>query len=117
MRHVDLSDSWVIAIETEPTFVSFLLDACLAPEHPHYSPPASGQHRASARLRWRLTGQVHWNEGPNLERVALDASTDVGYGTIDSWIGLGDNEMLEGAWGNVVVYGVVQEVEYIDAKT
>ena len=73
MEHVCLPDSWVLGVETDATFVSFLLDAVLLPEHPRfYSPPKPGEQYAYARLWWRLTGEVHWNEGPNLtDRPAM----------------------------------------------
>lgn len=115
MRHVYLPDSWVLAVETDgSTFVSFLLDAALQPEHPlFYSPPKPGEQYAYARLRWRLSGQVHWNDGPNLDHPAIDASGEPDFGNIDSWIGMGANDCLEGEWGNVVVYNAVHEVEHV----
>lgn len=109
-----LPDSWVLAVETDASsYVSFLLEAALQPEHPlYYSPPHPGEQYAYARLRWRLTGRVHWNEGPSLDHPACDASGEFDFGNIDSWIGSGSNDCLEGEWGNVVVYDAVHTVEF-----
>lgn len=113
MEHVYLPDSWVLSIETDGlSFVSFVLDAVLQPEHPlYYHPPLPGEQYAYGRLRWRLTGDVHWNEGPNLEHPARDASGEVDFGNIDSWIRSGSNDCLEGEWGNVLVCDAVHSVE------
>ena len=115
LEHVYLPDSWVLDIETDATSVCFFLDAALTPGHPlFYSPPKAGEQHAYARLRWCLTGEVHWNEGPNLDHPACDASGEFDYGHVDSWVGYGDNECLEGDWGNVVVFGATHVVELID---
>lgn len=113
-----LPDSWVLDIETDATFVCFLLEAALTPEHPlYYSPPKPGEQHAYSHMRWCLRGEVHWNEGPNLDRPARDGSGEIDCGHIDSWIGYSNNECLEGDWGNVVVFGATHLVERVDEST
>jgi hypothetical protein len=113
MEHVYLPDSWVLSVETDgSSYVTFLLDAVLQPDHPlYYHPPQAGEQYAYARLRWRLAGGVNWNEGPNLEHPARDATGEFDFGNIDSWISSGTSDMLEGDWGNVVVYDAVHTVD------
>lgn len=69
---------------------------------------------AYTRLRWCLHGEMHWNEGPNLDRPAVDANDEVDLGHIDAWVQSGDRHMLEGDWGNVVIDRPVQTVNYLD---
>ncbi len=82
----------------------FHLQAVLVEGHPlFYWPPAAGEEHPYARLRWCLHGEVWWNEGPNLDRLAVDASGERDYGNVDAWFQEGDVEHLEGQWGAVSV--------------
>lgn len=115
LTNVYLPDSWVLSVETTASSVCFVLDAVLQDEHPRFCwPPNPGQQHSYARLRWCLHGAVHWNEGPNLDRPAIDANDEVDYGHIDVWLQSGDRHMLEGDWGNVVIDRPAQTVEYLD---
>lgn len=115
MQRVYLPDSWVLGVETDLTRVCFLLDAVLTPEHSrYYAPPKPGEQHAYARLRWCLTGRVHWNEGPNLDHPATDASGEFDYGNIDAWFEENGVDYLEGEWGAVAVSEAVHSVEYLD---
>lgn len=54
------------------------------------------------RLRWLIAGAVTWNDGPHLDEVSMSAES--GLGGVDAWLDLGENrEMIEGAWGSVVI--------------
>jgi len=70
---------------------------------------------AYARIRWCFFGEVHWNEGPNLDRPAIDASGEKDHGNIDVLLGSGSNHALEGDWGSVVISNARQTVEYLDS--
>ena len=115
LANVSLADSWVRSVETDPSSVCFVLDAVLEADHERfYWPPKPGEVSAYARVRWRLTGEVWWDEGPNLEMSAKDASGELDYGHIDVWLREGDVERLEGDWGSVCVRKAQQDVEYLD---
>jgi hypothetical protein len=88
LKDVYLQDSWVLGVETDESHVCFVLDAALEPGNPKfYSPPKPNEQHAYARLRWCLHGEVHWNEGPNLNDPATDATGEVDFGNIDAWWG------------------------------
>ena len=108
-------DSWVLGIDTDDESVGFVLDAVLEEGHPRfYWPPKPGEQHPYARLRWCLQGQIHWNEGPNLDRPAIDLSGEPDYGNIDVWLQSGDRHTLEGSWGCVVIDSPVETIEYLD---
>lgn len=118
LEHVDLGESWVLGIETESNRVCFLLDAVLTRDHPRfYWPPKPNEVNALARLRWCLAGEVHWNDGPNLDRPTVDPDGSSDYGQVDVFLASEDmrNFALEGDWGSVVVSNVEESVEYLDS--
>ena len=115
LEHVYLPDSWVLSVETDDSHVCFLLDAVLQPEHPrYYWPPKPGEQYAYARIRWSWTGVAHWNSGPHLDRPAVDANGEHDFGSIDSWIGTGDSDHIEGEFGAVLITRGRQTIEYLD---
>ena len=69
---------------------------------------------AYTRLRWCLGGVVHWNDGPNLDHPATDATGELDYGNIDAWFEESGVDHLEGKWGVVTVSNAVHSVEYLD---
>ena len=117
MAHVYLPDSWVLAVDPGMNSVSFLLEAVLTADHPaYYWPPRPGEQYPYALLRWTLRGEVHWNEGPNLDRPATDANGEIDFGNIDAWWQEGDVEHLSGEWGDVTVRRAQHFVEYVPQK-
>ena len=117
LNGVYLPDSWVLNVEATETAVIFVLEAVLEPEHPrYYWPPKPGEQHPYVRMAWRIEGDVHWNEGPNLGHPAIDASGERDYGHIDTWIGSADGarETLEGDWGCVVIDGAQHTIAYLD---
>lgn len=77
-------------------------------------PRADSEHHRPG-LRWCLHGQVHWNDGPNLDAPATDASGEKDFGNIDVWLRLDSGKhLLEGDWGNLVIDQPSQTVEYLD---
>jgi hypothetical protein len=112
MSKVDLTESYVLSVETDKSHLNLVLDAALLEGHPlFYWPPKTGEQCAWARLRWSLQGEVWWNEGPHLSRPAVDASGESDYGGIDAWWQEGDVDHLEGPWGTVAIRGATQTVE------
>ena len=115
LENVYLPDSWVLSVEATDTSVCFVLDAVLQEGHPRfYWPPKPGEQYAYARLRWCLRGEVWWNDGPHLDRPAVDASGERDFGNIDAWFQEGDVDHLEGGWGTVAIRDATQTVEYLD---
>jgi hypothetical protein len=114
LEHVDLPDSRVLSVESDRKSVSFLLNAVLKPQHPRFHPPNQGEVKVYARVRWSWHGEVHWNEGPNLDTRATDAPGESDYGGIDGWWKEGSSYFLEGEWGSVVIGGGRQTVQYLD---
>jgi hypothetical protein len=115
LQNVYLPDSWVLAVETSDESVCFVLEAALGEGHErYYSPPKAGEQHAYARIRWCLRGEIHWNDGPHLERLATDATGERDYGHIDTWLQSGDRHTLEGDWGCVVIDDPVESIEYLD---
>lgn len=117
LNNISMSDSWVLSVESTDRAVIFTLDAVLERGHPRfYWPPKPGEQHAYARIAWRIEGDIHWNEGPHLDRPAMDAKGERDYGHIDAWIGSaeGGRETLEGDWGCVVIDGAQHTVAYLD---
>jgi hypothetical protein len=115
LTSVLLPDSRVLGVKTTDSSICFDLEAVLQEDHPRfYWPPRPGEQHSYARLRWCLRGAVHWNEGPNLDPPAVDANDEIDFGHIDIWLQSGEQHMLEGEWGNVVVDQPTQTVEYLD---
>lgn len=117
LKHVYLQGSWVLGINAADDHVCFDLEACLERDHPlFYWPPKEGEVSAYALVRWCLHGEVHWNEGPHLDRPTIDPSGEADYGNIDAWWQEGSTHFVEGEWGSVVVNHARQTVEYLDHK-
>ena len=113
LRDVNLSDTRVLPVEASDSRVCFELDAALNPGHPLFnSPPKPGELHAYERVVLCIEGQVGWNEGPDLTRPAIDATGETDYGRIDAWLRADDSELLEGAWGCVVIRGAIHTVTY-----
>jgi hypothetical protein len=114
MACVYLADSWVLGLEADESHVCFMLDAVLEEGHPlFYWPPKPGEQYPYAKLRWCLSGQVSWNDGPFLDHPATDAAGAIEYGNIDPWWHEGDVDLLEGDWGSVAIRGATQTVEFL----
>ncbi len=112
-EHVYLPDSWVLSVRTDADLVRFLIDAVLEYEHPmFYWPPHAGEQYPYAILRWQMSGEVHWNEGPNLDKPAIDATGEIDFGNIDAWWSEGKLTFLEGDWGSVRIRDAVHMVEF-----
>ena len=117
LAHVFLPDSWVLSVETTDETVCFVVEAVLEAEHERfYWPPKAGEQHAYALLRWSLRGDVWWNDGPNLDNPATDASGEIDFGNIDSWWQEGDVEHLEGGWGSVAIRNGRHNIEYLDTR-
>lgn len=115
LANVYLPDSWVLSVETDDGSVCFLLDAVVQEGHPrYYWPPKAGEQYPYVRLRWCLRGRVHWDEGPNLDQPAIDASGESDFGNIDVWLQSGNRHTLEGEWGCVLIDEPVESIEYLD---
>lgn len=121
LKYVHLEETWVLGIETGSDRVCFLLKATLARKHPRFPGPLRRKRARRMRVRWCLVGEVHWNEGPNLDPPAVDPPAvdpdgSSHYGTIDVFLASHDmrNYALEGDWGSVVISNVKETVEYLD---
>jgi hypothetical protein len=109
---VYLPDSWVLSVHTDTDFVRSLIDAVLEHGHPMFDwPPHSGEQNPYATMRWQISGEVHWNEGPNLDKPAIDANGQRDFGNIDAWWSEGEFTFLEGDWGSVRIRDVVHMVD------
>lgn len=116
-EHVYLPDSWVLSVHTDTDSVRFLIEAVLEHDHPmFYWPPHSGEQYPYATMRWQISGEVHWNEGPNLDKPAIDASGTSDFGNIDAWWSEGEFTFLEGDWGSVRIHDAVHMVEFAPAS-
>ena len=116
LENVHLPDTWVLSVDATDTSVCFVLDAALQEGHPRfYRPPKPGERNPHARLRWCLRGrEVWWNDGPHLDRPAVDASGERNFGNIDAWWRESHVDHLEGDWGTVAIRDGAQTVEYLD---
>jgi hypothetical protein len=106
-------DSWVLDIWSDERELSLVVEAALAPTHPcFYSPPNAGEAHAYARMLIRLRGHVQWENGP-MRRRASDASGEQDFGDLSGWwTGDDRSEHVDGEWGNVVVRGATQTIEF-----
>ena len=92
--------------------MSFVLDAALREGHARYVwPPPPGQQYTYARARWCIRGEVWWNDGPHLDRPAVDASGELDFGHIDAWWQEAQVDHLEGDWGVVAIRNALHEVD------
>ena len=114
MDHVYLADSWVLELEADESHVCFTLEAVLEEGHPRfYWPPKPDEQYPYAKLRWCLSGEVWWNDGPHLDHPANDATGTKDFGNIDAWWQEDDVDHLEGEWGTVAIRGATKTVEFL----
>lgn len=112
-----LPDSWVLGIETAPGRVCFELEAVLERSHPaFYWPPHRGEQHAYAQIRWCITGEVEWLDGPLLDDPARDADGSVDYGNVDRAHLVDGVFHIEGGWGSVTVRGASHSVELLQRR-
>ncbi|MCA2219118.1 hypothetical protein [Jidongwangia harbinensis] len=107
LANVILEDSWILSVDASLTELTFRVDLVLAPLHPSYRQPATGQTRC-----YRTGTLVVVSESAVILRLsslppAVDAAGEVDYGHIDTFAPVGglDNAVwaLTGDWGEVLV--------------
>jgi len=85
MDRVYLADSFVLGLEVDESLLCFTMNAVLEEGHPRfYWPPKTGEQHSYPKLRWCLSGEIWWNEGPHLDHPFTDATGEPDYGNIDA---------------------------------
>lgn len=106
-----LQDSYVLAIAKQDSSVVFTMDLALAPEHSHYQPPRPGEYHCFRRARIKLVQARSARFVEESMRAFHDATGEVDYGTIDSWVVRGELTRISGDWGVLEVEGGTITVE------
>jgi hypothetical protein len=98
LANVYLEDSWVLALRSSETELTFDFDAVLTEGHPAYRGPAPGEQYDYRRARLTLHGSVSCalSGAP----PTSDATRTTDLGNIDSWTVDGAGlSLLSGGWG------------------
>lgn len=94
-----LEDSWVLDIEAHPGSLEFRLDLVLTPSHPDYAEPKPDEQHCyrHGKLRFLEVASLMWdNQGAP---PAIDASSELDYGNIDTFEWVDSQFLLDGSWG------------------
>jgi hypothetical protein len=96
-----LEDSYVLGVQESETALRFDLDAVLTENHSKYSPPKKDEYYCFLRVTLVFPGlrRVEWVK--RTMRPYGDATGEVDYGNIHTFIWDGTQYDLEGDWGRV----------------
>src|SRR4051794_3735116 len=85
LASIYLEDSWVLGVDARPEGLTFALDAVLTPEHPSYRGAQPGEQHDYRRASLVLAGsQLDYR--PSRQPGSVDATGEVDFGNIDSWV-------------------------------
>ena len=98
-EHVYLEESYVLAVVVTPASVVFEMEIVLTAKHPEYSAPGpeSFECYRVGRLEFGGVSYLEWSEQGS--PPATDASGEIDYGHIDSFMWDSGQYELEGDWG------------------
>jgi hypothetical protein len=100
LRHVYLEDSYVLDVVARAGLVTFCLDVALTPEHELYEKPSAEQHSyRRAKMIFDGVRELVWNYAGY--RPARDATGEIDWGNIDSFLVQDGRYSLEGDWGRM----------------
>src|SRR6184192_955426 len=104
LAHVDLEDSFVLAIDETPTALSFRLEAVLTRSHPRYHDPqpAAAHCYADAVLTIAEATKIEWVT--QATQTYRDATGEEDLSNIDSLQRQNDHYEIAGDWGHVRIY-------------
>lgn len=96
-----LEESYVLDIEARPSFVRFVLDLVLTPEHPQFADPVPGEQYCFRRGHIEFLGVRRLLWTAQGAPPARDASGELDYGNIDLLNASDIGYELEGSWGRI----------------
>ncbi len=106
-----LEDSYVLAIMAKSGSMILNLEVVLTPEHPDYSADHPGEQHCYRRGRLVFSGVTDLNWKGQGVQPARDASGELDYGGIDSWlVESGGRHRLEGDFGVIEVIASRAEI-------
>jgi hypothetical protein len=114
-ENVYLEDSWVLGVIESPSELRLDLDMVLTEQHPRWTPPKPDEvySHLPAALVFAKPRRVEWTRQAG--RPATDASGEIDWGNIDSFVWDDSRYMLEGDWGGVIVEGDPPQLLYVAA--
>ena len=103
LANVYLEDSFVIGIREQVGVVAFELEAVLTESHGSYLPPNLGEQYCYRRATLSFSGvrNINWSR-KEMPRF-FDASGEIDFGNIDSFVIDNSVSTLEGDWGAVMI--------------
>jgi hypothetical protein len=113
-EHVYLEDSWVLEVLDAADEFRLRIDVVLTEQHPRWTTPKPDEvySYASASLVFANPRRVEWTRQAG--HPATDASGEIDWGHIDSFIWDETRFELEGDWGAVIVEGDAPQLLYAD---
>lgn len=104
LANVYLEDSFVLAIDENPSALSFTLEVVLTPAHPRYHEPRAGEQHcyADAILTVGEATRIEWVTRSS--QTYRDATGEEDLGNIDSFQHIDDYYEITGDWGQVRGY-------------
>lgn len=108
--NIYLEDSYVTAVREGESSLAFELEAVLTEDHPKYKAPKVGEGHCYSKifLRFLNVDSFEW-----LERRFMayaDASGELDYGNIDSFVDCEGGYKLTGDWGRVIIKGKAVDI-------
>ncbi len=109
-----IEDSYVLQIIETNGLVTFKMELVLSETHPCYFEPLIDEAYCyrNGVIKFIKPMQVEWVE-KNLQRLSVDANGDIDQGNIDFFYKVGDNYLLEGDWGKLIIGSCTIEVEIL----
>lgn len=107
-----LEDSFVLQIVELPDLVSFQMEFVLTKEHSGYQEPSDNEMYCyrNGVINFIAPEKVHW-EHRNQKIISIDANDEIDFGNIDIFFKCGDDYLLEGDWGRVLISAKKIEVK------
>jgi hypothetical protein len=105
-----LEESYVLAIETEPASVRFVVDFCLAQNHPNWRKPLPNEWACyhKGQLVLHPARVITWK--PSGHPGAVDAAGEIDFGDFDEFDVDGERIRMSGDWGEMEVLAESIEV-------
>ena len=103
LQNVYLEDSFVLGFSITQNLVSIDIDAVLTDSHPEFKPPIPGEQYCYLRGRLVFEGFDHAVFDFHSSSRSTDASGEVDYGNIDTFVIEENKSIILGDWGRLEI--------------
>ncbi|WP_102868647.1 hypothetical protein [Pseudovibrio exalbescens] len=113
LEYLYLEDSYVLGIVSTDDTIEFKMEFVLIQDHPLYCDPQPGEQYCYKRGRLKFANIQNVREFLRTNSRAIDATGEVDFGNIDSFVSQKQRYVLEGEWGKLDIESDEPSVTYI----